>query len=114
MADEQSCLFCLEIVKPSEKNQNIVGCQCQLVSHGSCLEEWFQQKNQIECPICHAISIPNPISTPQREVIIIHVNRPQEEDYIGRFQRHDKCIGLCCVMILMWWIGGIAIQQMFG
>jgi hypothetical protein len=53
-------MFCLEELQ-NEKAENPIGCRCHYSSHGSCLQKWFEEKNQYECPICHCISVPNPM-----------------------------------------------------
>lgn len=51
---ETQCLFCLEDVK--ENNQNSI-CQCKYHYHQKCIDLWFQQKQQLECPICHTVAV---------------------------------------------------------
>ncbi len=112
MVDEKSCLFCLETVKHSEQVGNVIGCSCEILCHGPCLEAWFQQKNQMECPICHAVSVLNPAqSTPHPpEVIFIHIQDPQREERYRTIEGREKCVGFCCLMIVIWWIGGIILE----
>ncbi len=106
------CLFCLEELKETDDIQNVIGCQCEIHSHGRCLQDWFQQKQQFECPICHAISVPNPVQpTPHPpEVIYIHIPDPQREARYRTIEGREKCVGFCCLMIVIWWIGGIILE----
>jgi hypothetical protein len=106
------CLFCLEELKESERCPNVVGCGCEVKCHISCLQAWFQQKEQMECPICHHVSVMNPIQPP-REYVIVHVQALRNEDQIQRIQFREKCAGCCCLTLLVWWIGGIILQYAF-
>jgi E3 ubiquitin-protein ligase DOA10 len=68
---EQTCLFCLESAKKNMID-NPVRCQCRIVAHKQCFEEWVESKGHLECPICHTLTFPNPIQPPQ--VFVIYVN----------------------------------------
>jgi E3 ubiquitin-protein ligase DOA10 len=96
---EESCLFCLEPVKSTEGSVNPVGCSCQLKSHGTCLQEWFEQKQQYECPICHTVSTPNP-SQPVYHVVYVQQDVPIHNPMID--PRHQKCIAVCCLSLMGW------------
>lgn len=101
-------MFCLETVKENEIAFNPIGCQCQFKSHGPCLQSWYDQKQQYECPICHAVSVPNPVEPP---VQIIYIQRDprererQREESLNErriTQAQQKCIALCCVGWICW------------
>ena len=51
--------------------QNPVPCECRIVGHRECFEEWIESKGQIECPICHTITFPNPIYPPGFYVVYV-------------------------------------------
>jgi hypothetical protein len=85
-------MFCLDPIKRRELASNPIGCPCLYKSHGSCLQTWFEQKNQYECPICHKISVPEPIPPLQ----IVHVERRRS------FDGHQKCLGGCCLGLILW------------
>jgi hypothetical protein len=104
------CLFCLEELKEREDIQNIVGCRCEIHAHSLCLQGWFQQKQQLECPICHAVSVPNPIQLVRPEVIVVHVQDPEQQGQIRRLRSQEKCVGFCCLTILFWWIGAMILE----
>lgn len=106
------CLFCLEELKESERCPNVVGCGCEVKCHSSCLQSWFQQKEQMECPICHCVCVLNPIQPP-RDYILVHVHALRDEDQIRRIEFREKCAGCCCLTILCWWIGVIILQYAF-
>jgi hypothetical protein len=92
-------MFCLEPVKSTELSPNPIGCSCQFKFHGTCLQEWFEQKHQYECPICHTISVPNP--TQHQVVQIVYVQEtPRYNSLVD--QRHQKCMAVCCVMLIGW------------
>lgn len=107
------CLFCLEELKESDVCPNVVGCGCELHTHPQCLQAWFQQKQEVECPICHTVSIPNPVRSAQqqqqqeREIVIIHVQDPVQARHL---QMREQCMATCCCMLLFWWVGGIILQ----
>lgn len=97
-------MFCLEQLKTNETVLNPIGCNCLYKSHGTCLQAWFEQKQQYECPICHAVSLgplhsrTNPVVGPL--VRVVYVQREQEEDGIP--ERHQKCFGICCLGMIGW------------
>jgi hypothetical protein len=97
---EETCLFCLEPVKPTEATVNPIGCPCQIKSHGTCLQEWFEEKQQYECPICHTVSIPNPVQ-PVYQIVYVR-ETPRSNSMID--QQHQKCMAVCCFSLLGWTI----------
>ncbi len=109
------CLFCLEELKDSEECPNVVGCGCELHTHPQCLQAWFQQKQQMECPICHRVVLMNPVHRvePPREFVIVHVQDTRDEERLRRIQSHEKCVGFCCLTILFWWIGALILEYAF-
>ena len=108
------CLFCLEEIKERDRCGNPVGCGCELTCHGSCLQEWYEQKQQIECPICHRVSVPNPIiASRDREIVIIHVQDPQQAEQIRTMRAQEKCVGCCCLTLLFWWVFSLIFEYAF-
>ena len=108
-----ACLFCLE---PIEKNTvgNPIGCACKVSAHTTCFEQWFQQKHQMECPICHTISIPNQIAMDNIRVVFIDATntRPIERNSI--FRGHEKAATFCCCLLMGWAIGLTILDLVFG
>jgi hypothetical protein len=99
---EYQCMFCLEQLKSTEVALNPIGCLCSFQSHGPCLQTWFEQKNQYECPICHAVSIPNPVfQAPQPVVYVVQVRRPLYE-VVMRDQQ--LCAAVCCFGVMIWFV----------
>ena len=108
------CLFCLDEIKENQKCPNVIGCACDFHCHGSCLEDWFEQKRQMECPICHRVSVPNPIITSRdREIVIIHVQDPEQAERIRTMRSQEKCVAACCFSLLFWWIFSLIIEYAF-
>jgi hypothetical protein len=108
---EHNCLFCLEPVKEST-TLNPIGCQCAIHAHEACFHTWFQQKQQLECPICHTVSIPNPV--PFDNIHIVYVQAPQERDMQRRVRNHEKAVAMCCCILLGWSIGLGILEVVFG
>lgn len=79
-----ACIFCLEDVE--EVSPNTIDCPCEYKYHRSCLDKWFQEKGQRECPICHAVGI------------TIYVER---REYARRV---DRTVGICCGLFCLTWI----------
>jgi hypothetical protein len=104
---EQVCLFCLETIKDGEAIANPIGCQCQLSTHQRCLRAWFDQKHQMECPICHIVSTPSPFqfSDDYRIIQIIHVDSSPAVRERQHIYRHDKAMAFCCCLLLGWAVG---------
>ena len=101
---EKSCLFCLESVKESDQIPNVVGCDCELVCHASCMQNWFETKHQLECPVCHAVSVPNMAFHRDGEHIItvVHVTQRQRDEELRAYRMNEKCIGFCCLSLILW------------
>lgn len=100
---EQPCLFCFESVEEKDKMNNPIGCLCKIAAHKLCFDQWFQQKQQMECPICHCISIPNPINLETIRVVYIDTTSMREREDI--YSRNQKAVGFCCCFLLGWAIG---------
>jgi hypothetical protein len=99
---EAPCLFCLEPIKENLA-PNPIGCQCKIKAHEKCFKLWFDQKNQMECPICHSISVPNRIVLDTIHVVYVNTDRAREiQDYA---KRNEKCAMFCCFTLLGWAIG---------
>ena len=85
---EESCLFCLETIQEN-LTANPTGCFCKIEAHQACLHAWYIQKQCIECPICHTVSILTPVEDQER------------------FQLNQKIVCACC--ILFFWAISIRI-----
>lgn len=92
-------MFCLDSIKSNEFALNPIGCQCQFKSHGSCLQTWFEQKNQYECPICHTISVPSPVQ-PVYQIVYVERDPPRPEGRITESQQ--RCVAACCLGWILW------------
>jgi len=99
---EPSCLFCLDPVK-QDSLQNPIGCHCKIVAHTQCFNSWYQQKQQLECPICHTISIPNPAAIDTVRIVFIDTTRRAAAE--RRFRGNEKAVTFCCCLLLGWAVG---------
>lgn len=107
---EPSCLFCLEQIKEN-RMMNPIGCQCTLQAHTHCFEQWFQQKNQMECPICHTVSVPNRMV--MDTVHVVYIQTPQvvrQNPMVG----HEKAAAFCCCLLLGWPVGITILNMVMG
>ena len=99
----ETCMFCLDELKTNEIAFNPIGCNCQFKSHGSCLQSWFEQKSQYECPICHAVSVTNPLPNQAPVIQVVYVQNPREQREEGRITRgQQQCLAACCVGWIFW------------
>ena len=107
----QSCLFCLEPVD-TQVVTNPIGCACRISAHANCFHEWFEQKQQMECPICHTVAIPNRIA--YENIHVVYINTTD----VGRRQRQmrsqDKAALFCCCVLFGWSIGLTILETVFG
>jgi hypothetical protein len=78
--EDPACIFCLDSVSTRDKNP--IPCECKYAYHRQCIQEWFAQKQQQECPICHAVCI------------TVYVERTRVPN--------RACVGLCCAGLLVW------------
>lgn len=101
---DSSCLFCLDIIKENP-TQNPVGCSCKIHAHQSCFQNWFTQKERMECPICHTVAVPTPFHHDQ--VHVVFVERPTET---RPNRTSEKAIAMCCCILLGWAIGLTVIE----
>lgn len=106
------CLFCLEEIKENQGCPNLIGCGCEINCHPVCLEVWFQQKQQMECPICHVVRQVNPVHRvePPREFVIVHVQGPQNTEHARTLRSQEKCVAFCCFTLLFWWVGALILE----
>ncbi len=109
---EPSCLFCLETIQENT-TLNPIGCPCKILAHKECFQTWFDKKKQIECPICHTVSIPNRIMLENIHIIYINTTTPQRLERQNS-QRHDQCIGFCCLLIIIWAIAMTILTAVTG
>jgi len=96
------CLFCLEDIHENPK-PNPIGCSCTIQAHESCFHAWFQQKQSLECPICHTVSIPTQFH--HENLHVVFVERRGDPESRQRSRRHEKAVTLCCCLLLGWTLG---------
>lgn len=99
---EPSCLFCLEQIKENVPI-NPIGCPCKIQAHKQCFEQWFAEKNQIECPICHTVSVPNRIALDT--IHVVYIQQPQVDTHYNAMAGHEKAAAFCCCLLLGWAVG---------
>ena len=108
---EPTCLFCLDPIKDNPA-QNPIGCSCKIFLHPECLQQWWNQKQQIECPVCHTIAILNRQPEPQENLQIVYL--PMNEETPQRIRRsQEKCIGFCCLGLLLWSLSLVILNYVF-
>lgn len=108
---EPICLFCLESIKENS-TQNPIGCQCVIRAHASCFRTWFHQKQQLECPICHTVSIPNPVV--YDNIHIVYVQSGESRNTERRMRKHERAMAMCCCILLGWSIGLTILEAVWG
>ncbi len=106
---ESSCLFCLETIQEKTTLEPI-GCQCKIQAHKHCFQKWFDEKKQIECPICHTVSVPNRMMLENIHIVYINTTAIQRNDV----RRHDQCIGICCLLLIIWAIAMTILSAVTG
>jgi hypothetical protein len=105
-------MFCFERIKSTELALNPIGCPCQFKSHGSCLQAWFEEKNQYQCPICHTVSVPYPVQ--QSVVQVVRLEEPRRSRYAEIPERQQRCIAFCCLTLLLWALGLTILEYLYG
>jgi hypothetical protein len=98
---ESSCLFCLEPIREAFP-PNPIGCPCKIQAHKQCFDAWFVQKNQMECPICHTIAIPNQIHD---TIHIVYVDTTQVQPRRQQANQQKNAAVFCCLLLMGWSIG---------
>ncbi len=107
---QPSCLFCLETIE-KEKFENPIGCRCNIAAHRSCFEQWFIQKQQMECPICHTTAIPNPIVN--NDIHVVYIDTTNVMEHQREYRRHEKSAAFCCCLLLGWGLGLTILDLVF-
>lgn len=97
---EEACIFCLDPIKESECIGNPIQCTCNYKAHGSCLQNWFEQKNQYECPICHTVVVQPPVQPPFQVVYVQMPQQPEQQPRISKAQQ--RCAAMCCFTLMGW------------
>jgi hypothetical protein len=100
---ESTCLVCLEPIKENPA-PNPIGCSCKILLHPACFQQWFDQKQQLECPLCHTIALPTILA---HNIHIVYVNTTETENAINQNrqrqqQKRDVYLGICCCGLLFW------------
>jgi hypothetical protein len=101
--ESKPCLFCLENVDKNNSLQNPIGCHCSIIAHKQCFQTWFDQKQQMECPICHTLALPNPVVID--DIHIVYIDTTMVQEHRRRYRGHEKAIAFCCCTLLGWAIG---------
>jgi len=113
MTQAEKCLICLDDVGDISKKNSHLACKCNVSVHTHCWMQYVKTKNgTLECPLCHVITLVNPIlpasitGLPKE----VHV---QIEHMDERAER-DKCVNryICCCLLS--WVGTIAVGAIFG
>ena len=108
------CLICLDDKGDISTKHTHLACKCKVPVHTHCWMQYVKTKNgQLECPICHVLTIRNPI-------LPASITGLPKEIYIPRHSVQDeqvttdRCVGklLCCCAVS--WVGSIAIGVLFG
>jgi hypothetical protein len=104
------CLFCLEEIQGTP-TPNPIGCPCKIQAHESCFHAWFQQKQSIECPICHTVSIPTPFQ--YENLHIVFVERRGDPEARRRVRNNKKAVAVCCCLLLGWTVGLTILEAVY-
>lgn len=105
------CLFCLEDIEGSPLG-NPIGCQCKIQVHDACFQTWFQQKQSLECPICHTVSVPTPFHHENVHVVFVREERRDSQERQRR--SNQKAIAMCCCLLLGWSVGLTILEAIYS
>lgn len=94
-----TCLVCLDPIKENPA-PNPIGCQCRVHMHPACFQQWFEQKQQIECPICHTVSVPNRLA--YDNIHIVYIQMAPDTSQERSFRTREKYMAACCCGLLLW------------
>lgn len=108
---KSTCLFCLEDIEGTPA-ANPIGCRCKILAHESCFTLWFQQKQSLECPICHTVSVPTPFHHENLHVVFIREERRDNEE--AHYRTNQKAIAMCCCLLLGWTIGLTILEAIYS
>ena len=94
------CLLCLDPV-PSLTALNRVQCACELTVHDACLQKWYETKSQIECPICHKVSVPlEPTVVTVVTVFPVEVSNNRSNNKVRDVG--IGCLSIVVLIIIIW------------
>lgn len=106
-----SCIFCLEDIQEGAI-QNPIGCSCKILAHESCFTLWFQQKQSLECPICHTVSVPTPFHHENLHVVFVREERRDSQE--RQYRSNQKAMAMCCCLLLGWSIGLTILEAIYS
>lgn len=113
MKQNEKCLICLDDVGDISKKHSHLACKCNVSVHTHCWMQYVKTKNgTLECPLCHVITLVNPILPASiagmpKEVPVQVEERDEHAD-------RDKCVGRYICGCLVWWVSTIAVGTIFG
>ena len=97
---KENCIICLEPTH-AQKPADLI-CQCKVVVHSKCWKTYLQQKGQAECPICHQVTLKNPLEVAMSPTVEAYVERVRQE------RMPKDCAKMCgCCFVLECLVVGI-------
>jgi hypothetical protein len=111
MQKKDACVICLSDVGDIQSSHTHLACKCNVPVHTHCWMQYVQTKNgMLECPMCHVITLRNPILpasiTGMPKEIPVSIEEGQKQN--------QECMKRCAVGCLCWWITSIAVGAIFG
>ena len=113
MTQREKCLICLDDVGDISKRHSHLACKCNVSVHTHCWMQYVKTKNgTLECPLCHIITIVNPILPASITGLQKEVSVQANDENL--YSQNRTCINSCICGCLTWWIGAITVGALFG
>ncbi len=100
---DDPCIICL--CEENTHQMRGIDCDCKYYIHQKCHLDYTNNKQKIECPICHTISIDNPFLT-GRELYVIKRELAEE--------RESGCVKGCVFGCCCYFVVGAILASVFG
>lgn len=112
MTQPEKCLICLDDVGDISKRYTHLACKCNVSVHTHCWMQYVKTKNgTLECPLCHVITLVNPILP--ASITGLSKEVPVQQDNEGPIE-NSPCVKSCICGCLVWWVGAITLGALFG
>lgn len=115
MVKHETCIICLTDCGDISTKHTYLACKCNVPVHTDCWMQYVRTKNGLlECPMCHVITLRNPILPASITGMAKEVPVPREKTREELDKERDECVGRCICGCLIWCVASITIGTLLG
>jgi hypothetical protein len=113
MTQLEKCLICLDDAGDISKKHSHLACRCNVSVHTHCWMQYVKTKNgTLECPLCHVITLINPILPASITGMPKDVYVPSEQ--VDEHTQRDRCVGKYICFCILSWASTITVGALFA